>query len=75
VLTFATDFNDVEAVQDLLSAGVACASLSRYFDEHSPAPVHGLVCGYSRLPETSATGAVSIIREVLGPHLARRAIV
>ena len=75
VLTFAADFDDVEAVQALKSAGVACASLSRYFDERSPAPIHGLVCGYSRLPETSATGAVSIIREVLGPLLARRASV
>ena len=49
----------------LRTAGVACAPLSHYFDEATVAPVHGLVCGYSRLPETQAADAVGIIAEVL----------
>ena len=65
VLTFGTGLDDIAATQALRSAGVACAPLSGYFDDDSVRPMHGLVCGYSRLPETRAADAVAIIRDVL----------
>jgi hypothetical protein len=69
VLTFGPGIDDINLTQALRGAGVACAPLSHYFDIDTVAPMHGLVCGYSRLPETQAAGAVAIIRDVLGPGL------
>ena len=65
VLTLCPGSDDVAVTKALRTAGVACAPLSHYFDEATVAPVHGLVCGYSRLPETQAADAVAIIAKVL----------
>ncbi len=70
VLTFGPGLDDITTTQALRHAGVACAPLSRYFDNDTVMPMNGLVCGYSRLPETRAADAVAIIRDVLGGDLA-----
>jgi GntR family transcriptional regulator/MocR family aminotransferase len=65
VLTFDGDFDDVSIVDDLAASGLACAPLSRFFDSSTVDATPGLVCGYSRLPETKAAPAVAKIREVI----------
>lgn len=69
VLTFGPGSDDVAVTDALRAAGVACAPLSHYFDDTANSPVHGLVCGYSRLPETQAAEAVAIIKRVLDGQL------
>jgi GntR family transcriptional regulator/MocR family aminotransferase len=66
VLTLWPGMDDVAATLALRTAGVACAPLSQYFDAGHGTPTHGLVCGYSRLPESRAADAVAVIRDVLG---------
>ena len=69
VLTFDAKLNDVEVVEDLARVGLACAPLSPYYDSETTRPMSGLVCGYSRLPETKAGPAVARIRDVLESHM------
>lgn len=65
VLTLTPGSEDVAVTGALRTSGVACAPLSHYCDKRIAAPVHGLVCGYSRLPETQAADAVAAIGTVL----------
>ena len=73
VLTLRPDIDDVAVTDALRAAGVACAPLSHYFDETTISPLPGLVCGYSRLPETKAADAVGIIGRVLHQQQGRSA--
>lgn len=59
------DFDDRSVVRRVTERGVACTPLSQYFLDPSQAPMRGLVCGYSRLPETQAESAVRVIRAAL----------
>jgi GntR family transcriptional regulator/MocR family aminotransferase len=63
--------DDVAAAARLAGLGLACAPLSRFYADPASAPRTGLVCGYSRLPETRARAAAGLIGQVvagLGPH-------
>jgi GntR family transcriptional regulator/MocR family aminotransferase len=71
VMTFADGLDDVAAVRDLRTVGLACAPLSDYFHDPAVGRQQGLVCGYSRLPETLADEAVAVIRETLGARIGR----
>jgi GntR family transcriptional regulator/MocR family aminotransferase len=62
VLSFGADFDDQAVVEALARAGLVCAPLSAYVDVRTPNSLRGLVCGYSRLAETQAAAAVSVIR-------------
>jgi len=61
-LVFDRPLDDVAAVGRLAGAGLACLPLSPFFA--GPAPRPGLLCGYSRLPETMARGAAELIGRV-----------
>jgi hypothetical protein len=52
----------VTAVGRLAEAGLECLPLSPFFT--GPARQPGLLCGYSRLPETMARGAAELIGRV-----------
>jgi GntR family transcriptional regulator/MocR family aminotransferase len=63
--------DDVAAAARLAGLGLACAPLSRFYADPASAARTGLVCGYSRLPETRARAAAGLIGQVvagLGPH-------
>ncbi len=66
VLTFGPGLDDIATTLALRGAGVACAPLSQYYDGDTGTPLRGLVCGYSRLPETRAADAVAIIGAIIG---------
>jgi GntR family transcriptional regulator / MocR family aminotransferase len=67
VLTFRTRIDDVAAAERLAGSGLACTPLSAYYAEPLSAGRTGLVCGYSRLTETSARAAATVIaRAVTG---------
>lgn len=70
VLTSDTPFDDARAVERLLDHGLACTALSSYYLDPDQATEVGLVCGYSRLPETRASDAVAVIKEVLTDFIA-----
>jgi GntR family transcriptional regulator/MocR family aminotransferase len=61
-LVFDRPLDDVAAADRLAEAGLACLPLSPFFA--GPAPRPGLLCGYSRLPETMARGAAELIGRV-----------
>jgi GntR family transcriptional regulator / MocR family aminotransferase len=63
-LVFDGPLDDVAAVARLADAGLACFPLSAFCASPGPAPRPGLVCGYSRLPETKADGAAALIGQV-----------
>ena len=61
-LVFDRPLDDVAAAGRLADAGLACLPLSPFFA--GPARRPGLLCGYSRLPETMARGAAELIGRV-----------
>ena len=61
-LVFDRPLDDVAAAGRLAEAGLACLPLSPFFA--GPVPRPGLLCGYSRLPETMARGAAELIGRV-----------
>ncbi|MGH3194956.1 MAG: PLP-dependent aminotransferase family protein [Streptosporangiaceae bacterium] len=69
-LVFDMPFDDVAAVARLADAGLACLPLSAFYASSGPAPRSGLICGYSRLPETMADGAAALIRQVTSDLMA-----
>jgi GntR family transcriptional regulator / MocR family aminotransferase len=60
-LVFDRPLDDAAAVARLAEAGLACLPLSAFCA--GPARC-GLICGYSRLPETAADGAAALIGRV-----------
>ena len=68
-LVFDPPLDDVAAVARLAGAGLACLPLSEFCA--GPARRSGLICGYSRLPETWADEAAALIGRVTA-ELARR---
>jgi GntR family transcriptional regulator/MocR family aminotransferase len=60
-LVFGRPLDDVAAVARLAGAGLACLPLSAF---SASAPRSGLICGYSRLPETAAGPAAALIGRV-----------
>ncbi|HEU5421438.1 MAG TPA: PLP-dependent aminotransferase family protein [Streptosporangiaceae bacterium] len=64
VLAFDGELDDAAAAARLAGRGLACVPLSAFYASPGPARVPGLVCGYSRLPETSAAAAAALIGEV-----------
>jgi GntR family transcriptional regulator/MocR family aminotransferase len=72
-LVFERPLDDVAAVARLAGAGLACLPLSAFYagtasaggaTESRGAPRSGLICGYSRLPETAAGPAAALIGRV-----------
>jgi GntR family transcriptional regulator/MocR family aminotransferase len=61
VLTFDGGIDDVAAASLLADAGLACYPLSSFYARPEAADRTGLVCGYSRLPETKAVRAARLI--------------
>jgi len=61
-LVFGRPLDDEAAAARLADAGLACLPLSPFCA--GPARRSGLVCGYSRLPETMARGAAALIGRV-----------
>jgi GntR family transcriptional regulator/MocR family aminotransferase len=72
-LVFAPPLDDVAAVARLAAAGLTCLPLSAFCTDPASAPRTGLICGYSRLPETSADGAARLIGQVTAELLAASA--
>ena len=68
-LVFDPPLDDVAAAARLAEAGLACLPLSEFYA--GPASRSGLICGYSRLPETWADEAAALIGRVTA-ELARR---
>jgi GntR family transcriptional regulator/MocR family aminotransferase len=68
-LVFGRPLDDVAAVARLAAAGLACLPLSAFCAE---APRSGLICGYSRLPETAAAPAAVLIGRVTADLTATR---
>jgi GntR family transcriptional regulator/MocR family aminotransferase len=60
-LVFGRPFDDVAAVARLAEAGLACLPLSVFCAGPRRS---GLICGYSRLPETRADAAAALIGQV-----------
>ncbi len=69
-LVFGRPLDDVTAVGRLAEAGLECLPLSPFFT--GPARRPGLLCGYSRLPETMARGAAELIGRVTSDLMALR---
>jgi DNA-binding transcriptional MocR family regulator len=67
-LVFEPPLDDVAAVARLAAAGLACLSLSEFCA--GPARRSGLICGYSRLPETWADEAAALIGQVTAELIA-----
>jgi GntR family transcriptional regulator / MocR family aminotransferase len=61
VLTFGARIDDAAVVAALAESGLVCTPLSGYYAAPEPAGRTGLVCGYSRLPETRAPAAAALI--------------
>jgi GntR family transcriptional regulator/MocR family aminotransferase len=64
VLAFDGGLDDVAAADLLAGRGLACPPLSRFYADPAAPGLTGLVCGYSRLPETSARAAAKLIGQV-----------
>jgi GntR family transcriptional regulator/MocR family aminotransferase len=64
VLAFAAPLDDVAVAARLSGLGLVCGPLSGYYADPAAARRTGLVCGYSRLPETSALAAAELIGRV-----------
>jgi len=75
-LVFDGLLDDVGAAARLAEAGLACLPLSAFCarpaQSAGPAPRSGLLCGYSRLPETRADGAAALIGQVTAELMAVR---
>jgi GntR family transcriptional regulator/MocR family aminotransferase len=71
-LVFDGPLDDVTAVARLAEAGLACLPLSAFCAGPGPARRSGLLCGYSRLPETMARGAAALIGQVTSDLMALR---
>ena len=69
-LVFDRPLDDVVAVGRLAEAGLACLPLSPFFA--GPVSRPGLLCGYSRLPETMARGAAELIGRVTSDLMGAR---
>jgi GntR family transcriptional regulator/MocR family aminotransferase len=69
-LVFDRPLDDVAAVARLADAGLACLPLSAFCAGPGPARRSGLICGYSRLPETMAAGAAALIGQVTADLMA-----
>jgi DNA-binding transcriptional MocR family regulator len=67
-LVFGRPLDDVAAAGLLAEAGLACLPLSPFFA--GPARRPGLLCGYSRLPETMARGAAELIGRITSDLMA-----
>jgi GntR family transcriptional regulator / MocR family aminotransferase len=67
-LVFDRPLDDVAAVGRLAQAGLTCLPLSPFFA--GPARRPGLLCGYSRLPETMARGAAELIGRITSDLMA-----
>jgi GntR family transcriptional regulator / MocR family aminotransferase len=65
VLTFAGPVDDVALAARLAAAGLACRPLSEHYAAPAAAGRTGLVCGYSRLPETKARAAAGLIAQAV----------
>ncbi len=63
-LVFGRPADDVAMVRRLADAGLACLPLSAAYHSDGPARQTGLICGYSRLPETMAVPAAALIGRV-----------
>jgi GntR family transcriptional regulator/MocR family aminotransferase len=61
VLSFGVPVDDVALTARLAAAGLACRPLSGHYATPAAAGRTGLVCGYSRLPETKARAAAGLI--------------
>jgi GntR family transcriptional regulator/MocR family aminotransferase len=68
VLAFDGGLDDAAAAARLAGRGLACVPLSAFYA--GAARQSGLVCGYSRLPESSAAAAAGLIGQVTGDLLA-----
>jgi GntR family transcriptional regulator/MocR family aminotransferase len=60
-LVFGDALDDVAAVGRLARAGLACLPLSAFCAGSAGSRRSGLICGYSRLPETAASPAAALI--------------
>ena len=69
-LVFDRPLDDEAAAARLAGAGLACLPLSPFCA--GPARRSGLLCGYSRLPETMAQGAAVLIGRVTADLMAAR---
>jgi GntR family transcriptional regulator/MocR family aminotransferase len=69
-LVFDEPLDDAAAVARLADAGLACLPLSAFCAGPGPARRSGLICGYSRLPETMAAAAAMLIGRVTSQELA-----
>jgi GntR family transcriptional regulator / MocR family aminotransferase len=69
-LVFDRPLDDEAAAARLAGAGLACLPLSPFYA--GPARRSGLLCGYSRLPETMAQGAAALIGRVTADLMAAR---
>jgi GntR family transcriptional regulator/MocR family aminotransferase len=69
-LVFGRPLDDEAAAARLADAGLACLPLSPFCA--GPARRSGLLCGYSRLPETMAQGAAALIGRVTSEEMAAR---
>jgi GntR family transcriptional regulator/MocR family aminotransferase len=69
-LVFGRPLDDEAAAARLADAGLACLPLSPFCA--GPARRSGLLCGYSRLPETMAQGAAALIGRVTSDLMAAR---
>mgnify|MGYP001084459178 CR=1 FL=1 len=69
-LVFDRPLDDEAAAARLAEAGLACLPLSPFCA--GPARRSGLLCGYSRLPETMAQGAAALIGRVTSEAMAAR---
>jgi GntR family transcriptional regulator / MocR family aminotransferase len=67
-LVFDRPLDDVTTAGRLAEAGLECLPLSPFFT--GPARQPGLLCGYSRLPETMARGAAELIGRVTSDLMA-----
>jgi GntR family transcriptional regulator/MocR family aminotransferase len=71
-LVFGRPLDDVAAVARLAEAGLACLPLSAFCAGAAGAHRSGLICGYSRLPETAAGPAAALIGRVTADLMAPR---
>jgi GntR family transcriptional regulator / MocR family aminotransferase len=69
-LVFGRPLDDVAAVARLAGAGLACLPLSAFYAGSPGPPRSGLICGYSRLPETAAGPAAALIGRVTAELMA-----
>ncbi len=63
-LVFGRPLDDVVAVSRLADAGLVCLPLSSMYLGQGRSRRSGLICGYSRLPETRASSAAALIGRV-----------